>query len=76
LANQIAKEAAQLNEFHEFKLCTLVGGVPKYLDAQRLEQGVDLIVSTPGRLIDHLENTNGFAKQVGSLKVFILDEAD
>jgi len=53
-----------------------VGGVPKYLDAQRLEQGVDLIVSTPGRLIDHLENTPGFAKKCGNIKVFILDEAD
>lgn len=35
-----------------------------------------MIVSTPGRLIDHLENTNGFASKVKSVKVFTLDEAD
>eukprot|EP00501_MAST-03F_sp_TOSAG23-6_P002467 GSMAST32.ASY1.ANO1.2577.1 assembled CDS len=38
--------------------------------------GIDLLVATPGRLIDHLQSTPGFREQCASVKVLILDEAD
>jgi ATP-dependent RNA helicase DDX18/HAS1 len=39
-----------------------------------LVKGVNLLVATPGRLLDHLENTDGFI--VHNLKMLIIDEAD
>lgn len=39
-----------------------------------LKKGVNLLVSTPGRLLDHLENTQGFVYH--NLKMLIIDEAD
>jgi ATP-dependent RNA helicase DDX18/HAS1 len=37
-------------------------------------QGVNILVATPGRLLDHLQNTKGFL--VSNLKVLVIDEAD
>lgn len=39
-----------------------------------LKKGVNLLVSTPGRLLDHLEHTEGFVFH--NLKMLIIDEAD
>ena len=39
-----------------------------------LKKGVNLLVSTPGRLLDHLENTEGFVYH--NMKMLIIDEAD
>jgi ATP-dependent RNA helicase DDX18/HAS1 len=39
-----------------------------------LKKGVNLLVSTPGRLLDHLENTDGFVYH--NLKMLVIDEAD
>lgn len=62
LANQIAKEAKGLLHFHPFKVVTLVGGINIAFDHTALQSGPDLIVATPGRMIDHLNNTRGFAQ--------------
>lgn len=35
-----------------------------------------ILIATPGRLIDHLENTSGFANLFSALKVIVYDEAD
>lgn len=37
---------------------------------------LDLLVGTPGRLVDHIENTPGFKESLGSIGVLVLDEAD
>jgi len=39
-----------------------------------LKKGVNLLVCTPGRLLDHLEHTDGFVYH--NLKMLIIDEAD
>jgi len=39
-----------------------------------LKKGVNLLVTTPGRLLDHLENTDGFVFH--NLKMLVIDEAD
>jgi ATP-dependent RNA helicase MSS116 len=38
--------------------------------------GLQILVATPGRLRDHMENTPGFATRLMGVKVLILDEAD
>ena len=51
-----------------------MGGANRRSEAERLVKGVNLIVATPGRLLDHLQNTNGFV--VRSLACLVIDEAD
>merc|ERR1711871_1454192 len=51
-----------------------MGGANRSREADRLKKGVNIIVATPGRLLDHLRNTKGFVFK--NLKVLIVDEAD
>lgn len=37
-----------------------MGGANRRTEAERLVKGVNLLVATPGRLLDHLQNTSGF----------------
>lgn len=37
-----------------------MGGANRRAEAEKLEKGVNLLVATPGRLLDHLQNTRGF----------------
>jgi superfamily II DNA/RNA helicase len=56
-----------------FRTACLVGGAPYGLQLKRLSQPVDIVVATPGRLIDHLERGKiDFSR----LEVLVLDEAD
>ena len=61
LAMQIAKEAAQLLHFlPTLRTVCLVGGTNMKKDVRMLNEGsVDILVATPGRLLDHLDNTHG-----------------
>ena len=43
-------------------------------EADKLQKGVNLLVCTPGRLLDHLQNTPGFVFK--NLQCLIVDEAD
>ncbi|CAG5046594.1 unnamed protein product [Parnassius apollo] len=52
----------------------IVGGEKKHKEMLSLQKGVNIIVATPGRLLDHLEHTQKF--NFKNLKCLILDEAD
>ncbi|KAG2338709.1 DEAD-domain-containing protein [Suillus weaverae] len=52
----------------------LSGGATRAHEKARLRKGVSIIVSTPGRLLDHLQNTSSF--NVGKCRWLVLDEAD
>jgi ATP-dependent RNA helicase DDX31/DBP7 len=52
----------------------LVGGESKKSEKARLRKGINILVCTPGRLLDHLKTTESF--QVGNLRWLVLDEAD
>ncbi|KAE8249445.1 hypothetical protein A4X13_0g5207 [Tilletia indica] len=54
--------------------CLLTGGATRTHEKMRLRKGCPIIVSTPGRLLDHLQNTTTL--DVGKLQWLILDEAD
>lgn len=51
-----------------------MGGANRKAEADRLVKGVNILVSTPGRLLDHLMNTKGFNYQ--RLQFLVIDEAD
>ncbi|KAJ3433630.1 atp-dependent RNA helicase ddx18 [Anaeramoeba flamelloides] len=52
----------------------VIGGTDKSEEARKLRNGVNLLVATPGRLLDHLQNTRGFV--IRNLQCFVIDEAD
>ncbi|KAL3905905.1 MAG: hypothetical protein SGILL_009489 [Bacillariaceae sp.] len=52
----------------------IMGGANRKTEAERLRKGVNIIIATPGRLLDHLKNSPGFI--VRNLLVFCMDEAD
>ena len=52
----------------------LVGGATRAHEKARLRKGLPILVSTPGRLLDHLQNTSSF--NVGKCRWLVLDEAD
>jgi len=74
LALQIYNVAQQLMEKHSQTHGLIIGGANRRAEAERLIKGVNLLVATPGRLLDHMQNTRGFT--FSSLKVFVMDEAD
>jgi ATP-dependent RNA helicase MSS116 len=78
LALQIAKEAEiLLKNYKKMRTVTLVGGTNRNRDVRELKGKVDLLIATPGRLIDHIDNTPGIQSALGrTLKVLIMDEAD
>eukprot|EP00842_Homolaphlyctis_polyrhiza_P002344 jgi/Hompol1/310/HPOL_002765-RA len=74
LALQIFGVAKELFEHHSQTFGILMGGANRKAEAEKLAKGVNLIVATPGRLLDHLQNTKGFVFK--NLKMLIIDEAD
>ncbi|KAL7074510.1 hypothetical protein ACQ4LE_006322 [Meloidogyne hapla] len=52
----------------------VMGGANRQTEEQRLSKGVSILVATPGRLLDHLQNTSSFV--VKNLRMLIVDEAD
>ena len=52
----------------------IMGGANRRTEAERLAKGVNLVIATPGRLLDHLQNTKGFTYR--NLLAFVMDEAD
>ena len=51
-----------------------VGGLDIKLQEAALRKGPDIVIATPGRLIDHLHNAPNFS--LSSIEILILDEAD
>ena len=52
----------------------VMGGANRRTEAERLAKGVNLVIATPGRLLDHLQNSKGFIYR--NLLAFVMDEAD
>lgn len=74
LAMQIFGVLKTLMVNHSQTYGLLIGGMDKKEEASKLAKGVNIIVATPGRLLDHLQNTEKFAYK--SLKCLVIDEAD
>ncbi|KAK1410199.1 hypothetical protein QVD17_36734 [Tagetes erecta] len=74
LAIQTHAVASDLLKYHSQTLGLVIGGAARRGEAERIVKGVNLLVATPGRLLDHLQNTKGFIYK--NLKCFVIDEAD
>ncbi|KAJ3701416.1 hypothetical protein LUZ61_005121 [Rhynchospora tenuis] len=73
LAVQIQQEASKFGSSSKIKNTCIYGGVPKGPQVRDLQKGVEIVIATPGRLIDMLESNNTNLRRVTYL---VLDEAD
>ncbi|MBW1787990.1 MAG: DEAD/DEAH box helicase [Deltaproteobacteria bacterium] len=73
LAEQITQSARVYGKYLRVKSTCIVGGMPYREQLRALSRSVDLVVATPGRLIDHLERGR---INLSGLEVLVLDEAD
>ncbi|HKB44790.1 MAG TPA: DEAD/DEAH box helicase [Chitinophagaceae bacterium] len=73
LAIQIGESIAAYGRFLPFRYKVIFGGVPQYSQVQAIRNGVDIIVATPGRLLDLMQQR---IISLSDIQYFILDEAD
>ncbi|CAH0752597.1 unnamed protein product [Bemisia tabaci] len=64
----------ELMKYHNHTYGLVMGGANRQTEAQKLAKGVNILVATPGRLLDHLQNTPTFLYK--NLHCLIIDEAD
>ncbi|KAL1830340.1 hypothetical protein ACET3Z_008752 [Daucus carota] len=78
LASQAAAEANKLLKYHpSIGVQVVIGGTRLGLEQKRMQTNpCQILVATPGRLKDHIENTAGFATRLMGVKALVLDEAD
>ncbi|KAG7009259.1 ATP-dependent RNA helicase [Physcia stellaris] len=74
LALQIFGVARELMANHSQTYGIVIGGANRRAEAEKLAKGVNLIIATPGRLLDHLQNTSGFVYK--NINALVIDEAD
>ncbi|KAI3638732.1 hypothetical protein MIR68_003230 [Amoeboaphelidium protococcarum] len=74
LALQIFSVAREVLKYHSQTFGIVMGGANRRAEADKLAKGVNLLIATPGRLLDHLQNTKGFMYK--NLKALVIDEAD
>ncbi|CAN8070615.1 unnamed protein product [Agarophyton chilense] len=74
LALQIYGVVTEICKYHSQTHSIVMGGANRKAEADKLQKGVAILVATPGRLLDHLQNTPGFVFK--NLQVLVIDEAD
>lgn len=74
LASQIYDVLREISKHITQTHCLVMGGANRKQEAAKLLKGVNVVVSTPGRLLDHLMNTKGFV--YSNLIHLVIDEAD
>ena len=74
LAQQVAKAAQTYGRYVPgLRICTVLGGMPYPLQIKQLTSSLDILIATPGRLIDHLQSGKAVLENV---QMLVLDEAD
>lgn len=73
LAEQVTQSARVYGKYLHVKSTSIVGGMPYREQLRALSQSVDLVIATPGRLLDHLERGR---INLSGLELLVLDEAD
>lgn len=73
LAQQVEESFIKYGKFHNFKLCVLIGGEPMGPQEKNLSRGADVIIATPGRLIDFIDRQR---LMTHAIDILVIDEAD
>ena len=73
LARQVADELAPLSQVLGLRVATVYGGAPMGRQIENLRRGVDVVVATPGRLLDLMQRRSC---RLENTRIVVLDEAD
>jgi ATP-dependent RNA helicase RhlE len=73
LASQIAASAEAYGKFMHLSVGVIFGGVPNHKSVRTVARGLDVLVATPGRLLDLIDQR---AVSLRELEILVLDEAD
>ena len=73
LAAQVSESFEKYGKFNKLSMALLIGGVSFDDQDRKLDRGVDVLIATPGRLLDHFERGRLMLSQV---QILVIDEAD
>src|ERR1051326_22092 len=73
LAAQVAESFERYGKYNKLSMALLIGGVSFDDQDRKLDRGVDVLIATPGRLLDHFERGKLMMSQV---QILVVDEAD
>src|SRR3974390_2445951 len=73
LAAQVAESFERYGKYNRLSMALLIGGVSFEEQDKKLDRGVDVLIATPGRLLDHFERGKLMLSQV---QILVVDEAD
>jgi ATP-dependent RNA helicase RhlB len=73
LALQIYEEAQRIGKYLPFSMAQIVGGVDYVKQADLLKEGVDIVICTPGRVIDYFKQK---IFKTDNIRIVVIDEAD
>ena len=73
LALQVSREVELIGRYRETRIVAIYGGAPMTRQIAALEAGAQIVVGTPGRVLDHLRQKT---LDPSSVRVLVLDEAD
>ncbi|MDX1737912.1 MAG: DEAD/DEAH box helicase [Alphaproteobacteria bacterium] len=73
LAAQVADNFETYGKYHKLSMALLIGGVSFNEQEKVLDRGADVLIATPGRLIDHIERGKVL---MSDTKILVIDEAD
>jgi len=73
LATQVAENFAVYGKHHKLSMALLIGGVSMDDQEKKLDRGVDVLIATPGRLLDHFGRGRIVMTDV---RIWVIDEAD
>ena len=73
LAMQVSNEISRIGIYRDFKAIAIYGGQPMQPQINALRQGVQVVVATPGRLMDHMRRRT---LSLTNIRIAVLDEVD
>ncbi|QLC50010.1 DEAD/DEAH box helicase [Methanolobus zinderi] len=73
LANQVADELNKLSKYKDIKILPVYGGQSINRQIRALKKGVQIVIGTPGRILDHIERKT---LRIDNVSMVVLDEAD
>ncbi len=73
LADQVSRNFETYGKNHKLNMALLIGGVSFEEQLRKLDRGVDVLIATPGRLLDHFERGK---LMLTGVQIMVIDEAD
>ena len=73
LAAQVEESFDKYGKNHKLTVALLIGGVAFNEQSKKVDRGADVVIATPGRLLDHVERGKLLLQQI---EILVVDEAD